>query len=53
MHCPNCEANITIEDWQDDEPFECPECSEMLQLTTDESSYCGANQKRLILYEDD
>jgi Zn ribbon nucleic-acid-binding protein len=53
MNCPNCDNNITIEDWQDDEPFECPECGELIQLITDESTYVGATDTRLIIYEAD
>ena len=51
MKCPDCEADIQIEDWMDDEPFGCPHCSETLQLVTDEGGYCGANDKRLVIYD--
>jgi predicted nucleic acid-binding Zn ribbon protein len=51
MKCPDCEKNIEIKDWMDDEPFECPDCGITLQRLTGEGGYCGANEKRLVLCE--
>ena len=51
MKCPDCEEDIEIEDWMDDKPFGCPHCGEILQLVTDEGGYCGANDKRLVIYD--
>jgi len=51
MKCSDCEENIEIEDWMDDQPFACPHCGIIVQLVTDEGGYCGANDKRLVLSE--
>ena len=51
MRYPDCEGYIEIEDWTNDEPFNCPHCNEVLQLVTDEGGYCGANDKRLVVFE--
>jgi hypothetical protein len=53
MRCPACDAHIVIEDWNDDTPFDCPECGAVLQLVTDEGGYCGAAEKRLIVVEEE
>ena len=50
MRCPNCEGYIGIEDWHDDTPFECEHCGEMIALNTDESTYTGATDTRLIIW---
>lgn len=53
MRCPNCEAYIAIEDWQDDTPFDCQECGTKLRLEIDESTYCGATDSRSVIVDDD
>lgn len=53
MNCPNCENYVMIEDFNNDEPFECESCHTLIQLVTDEGGYCGANDKRLIVFEED
>ena len=52
MKCPNCDQHIEIEDWQDLEPFTCEECQESLCLIIDESTYRGATDTRLVIYDD-
>lgn len=51
MKCPNCDQHIEIEDWQEPEPFPCEECGELLYLITDESTYRGATDTRLIIWD--
>jgi len=53
MTCPTCERYVTIEDWNDDKPFNCPHCNTLLKLVTDEGSYCGASEKSIEIQEDD
>lgn len=53
MRCPDCETNIEIEDWQDDKPFDCPECGTPLRLEIDESTYLGATDTRLVVVDPD
>ena len=53
MRCPECEGYISIEDWTDDTPFECPSCGVLLKLDTDEGSYTGAAQKNLLVIDDE
>ncbi|MEN8219565.1 MAG: hypothetical protein ABFS56_25085 [Pseudomonadota bacterium] len=53
MTCPACDRYVTIEDWTDDEPFNCPHCNTLLKLVTDEGGYCGASEKYLEIHEED
>lgn len=53
MRCPNRETNIDIEDWQDDTPFDCPDCGVLLRLEIDESTYRGATDTRLMVVDED
>jgi transcription initiation factor IIE alpha subunit len=53
MTCPDCDRYVTIEDWTDDEPFNCPHCNTLLKLVTDEGGYCGANEKSFEIQEGD
>jgi hypothetical protein len=53
MRCPNCDHDIEIEDYADDEEFECESCHVSLRLETDEGSYCGAAVKHLVVQDDD
>ena len=52
MRCPNCEYHIGIEDWQDNEPFDCEHCETILKLNIDESTYTGATETRLIIWDE-
>ncbi len=53
MTCPACDHYVTIEDWNDDEPFNCPNCNTLLKLVTDEGGYRGASEKSLEIQEED
>lgn len=51
MRCPACDRYVAIEDWNDDTPFECDHCAALLRLDTDEGTYCGATDRRLIVVD--
>ena len=53
MKCPACEEHFDIEDWQDDSPFECPNCETLLRLDIDEGTYLGATHSSLVIMEDE
>lgn len=53
MKCPACDIHIEIEDWQNPNPFHCCECGQQLLLHTDESTYTGATDTKLIILDED
>jgi len=53
MNCPACDHYIVIEDWTDDEPFNCPHCNTLIRLLTDEGGYCGASDKFIEIQEEE
>ncbi|MEA3411659.1 MAG: hypothetical protein U9R74_08975 [Pseudomonadota bacterium] len=53
MKCPSCDDHFEPEDYDEDDPFGCPLCGEMVRIVTDEGGYRGASEKRLVLWEED
>ncbi|MCF8999671.1 hypothetical protein [Acinetobacter nectaris] len=53
MICPNCENGVTIEDYEDTEPFQCSSCNEWLILDIDEGTYFGATYTTLRIFDID
>ena len=53
MKCPACDDHFQPEDYDTDEPFDCPLCSVEVRIVTDEGSYHGAAQKHLEVVGDD
>ena len=52
MYCQACDEFIFIEDFEDTEPFLCPNCKVLLEMVIDEGSYQGVIQRHLQIVED-
>jgi len=51
MDCPECDRKFEIEDYTDQEPFDCPYCGISLRLDADEGTFEGAVKYTLVILD--
>lgn len=49
MKCPCCDEHFELNDYYDENPFQCDHCNQWLNLDLDESTYEGAVKRTLIV----
>lgn len=53
MKCPSCEHHLGAQDYENEDPFDCRNCGELIRINIDEGTYFGATHQTVEIVERD
>jgi len=51
IRCPNCDRSLDADDYENEDPFDCRGCGELIRINVDEGTYFGAKHTTVEVVE--